>query len=85
MEFNDVVTSRRMTRRFLRDPLPADTVGRIVRNATRGPSAGNSKGFAFLVLESQDDRDRFWRALAPTMPVVETVRDAPLVVVPMSS
>lgn len=85
MEFNDVVTGRRMTRRFLRDPLPADTVTRLLRNATRGPSAGNSQGFAFLVLQATGDRDRFWQVLAPAMPVVETVKDAPLLVVPMSS
>lgn len=85
MEFNDVVTGRRMSRRFLRDPLPADTVTRLLRNATRGPSAGNSQGFAFLVLEAPGDRDLFWQVMAPTMPVVETVRDAPLLVVPMSS
>lgn len=85
MDFNDVVTGRRMTRRFLREPLPEATVTRLLRNAARGPSAGNSQGFAFLVLETPADRDRFWQVLAPTMPVVETVKDAPLLVVPMSN
>ena len=85
MEFNDVVTGRRMTRRFLPDPLPDDVVDRLLRNANRGPSAGNSQGFAFLVLRAPEDRALFWEVLAPTMPVVETVKDAPLLVVPMSS
>ncbi|MQA79046.1 MAG: nitroreductase family protein [Streptosporangiales bacterium] len=85
MEFNDVVTGRRMVRRFGPDPVAPQAVRRLLRNATRSPSAGNSRGYAFLVIDTEDGRDRFWRALAPTMPVVPSVTDAPLLIVPMSS
>lgn len=85
MEFTDVVARRRMVRSFSHAPVPVDTVRRLLRNATRGPSAGNSRGYAFLVLSDAADRAGFWRALAPAMPVVASVQDAPLLVVPMAN
>ncbi|GAB3469913.1 nitroreductase family protein [Actinophytocola sediminis] len=79
MEFQDVVRTRRMVRRYQDRPVPADVRDRILRNATRGPSAGFSQGQAFLVLEG-DDLARFW-ALRPKGNDVST---APLLIVPMS-
>ncbi|MBO0826155.1 MAG: nitroreductase family protein [Streptosporangiales bacterium] len=85
MEFDDVVTRRRMVRRYSHRSVPAETVTRVLRNAARTPSAGDSQGYAFLLLDTDEQRGRFWAALADTMPVVESVRDAPVLVVPMSS
>ncbi|MQA02301.1 MAG: nitroreductase family protein [Streptosporangiales bacterium] len=85
MEFTDVVSGRRMVRAFAPEPLPADAVRRLLRNATRAPSAGNSQGYAFLALEAADERAAFWQALAPARPVVSSVTTAPLIVVPLSS
>lgn len=80
MEFQDVVRKRRMVRRFQADrPVPKETVERILRNATRGPSAGFSQGQAFLVLEGED-LAKFW-ALRPHDNGVST---APLLIVPFS-
>ena len=62
MEFQDVLRKRRMIRSFADRALPKDVVDRILRNAQRAPSAGYSQGFEFLVLESADDRRRFWSA-----------------------
>jgi nitroreductase len=81
MEFQDVVRTRRMVRRFHADrPVPAEVRDRILRNATRGPSAGFSQGQAFLVLEG-DDLGRFW-ALRPRENGVST---APLLIVPFAA
>ena len=68
MEFQQVIRRRRMVRRFTRQPVPAHSIDRIVRNAARGPSAGLSQGQAFLVLTG-NDLPRFWaiasQAVAP--------------------
>jgi nitroreductase len=81
MEFQDVVRKRRMVRKFHADrPVPKETVDRILRNATRGPSAGFSQGQAFLVLEG-DDLAKFW-ALRPNTNGVST---APLMIVPFAA
>lgn len=65
MEFQDVVRKRRMHRKFTDEPVPAEAVDRITRNAVRAPSAGFSQGWAFVVLETPEDRNRFWAASTP--------------------
>lgn len=66
MEFQDVVRKRRMVRSFEDRPIPRDVVDRILANAQRAPSAGFSQGWAFLVLETPEQRTRYWDALWPT-------------------
>ena len=66
MEFQDVVRRRKMVRSFLDRPVPRDSLDRILRNALRGPSAGFSQGFEFLLLEGPEQTSRYWKAaLAP--------------------
>ena len=88
MEFQDVVRRRRMVRNFEDRPLPAEVVERIIANAQRGPSAGFSQGFEFLVLEGQEQTDHFWRAVSPDRGWERRgwpgVYNAPLIIVPLS-
>jgi nitroreductase len=61
MDLIDVVSRRRMVRRF--DPdrdVPLDTVRRLVRLAQRAPSAGHTQGWDVLALTDTSDRERFW-------------------------
>ncbi|MEV6906574.1 nitroreductase family protein [Amycolatopsis sp. NPDC051071] len=82
MEFQEVVRRRKMIREFHPTPVPDEVLSRILDNATRAPSAGFSQGMAFLVLTG-DDLPRFWEIGGAW--VSETVRTAPVVIVPMSS
>lgn len=82
MEFQDVVRRRRMVRRFRTEPVPQACLQRLLHNATRGPSAGFSQGQAFLVLRGREQLDPFWAVASGA--VHESVRDAPLVIVPLS-
>src|SRR5260370_7716463 len=45
--------------------VPTEVLDRILSNAIRAPSAGFSQGWAFLVLESAEDRSRFWTSTTP--------------------
>ena len=61
VEFGEVLRRRRMVRRY--DPtreVPDEVVARLLRAATRAPSAGFSQGVDLLVLRSPEDRRRFW-------------------------
>ena len=71
-----------MVRRFTDEPVPAESLNRILDNALRGPSAGFSQGQAFLVLTGEDLKP-FWEVAGAA--AADTVTSAPLVVVPMSS
>jgi nitroreductase len=82
MEFQEVVRRRRMVRTFTADPVPQESLDRILGNAVRGPSAGFSQGQSFLVLTDEADRKRFWSVAGAA--VAESSQTAPLVIVPMS-
>jgi nitroreductase len=62
VELREVVRRRRMVRRFDPRPLPAETLERILRSATRAPSAGFSQGLDLVVLEGPEAVRGFWRA-----------------------
>ena len=88
MEFQEVLRRRRMVRSYdPARPVPPEVRDRLLANALRAPSAGFSQGWAFLVLESAEDRDRFWAATtdggAPDS-WLRNMRTAPLLIVPLS-
>ncbi len=88
MEFDRVVRSRRMVRNYDPDrPVPPEVVDRLLDYAVRAPSAGFSQGWGFLVLDTREDRDRFWAATSPedTTSWLDGMRRAPLIVVPHSN
>jgi nitroreductase len=93
VEFAEVVRRRRMVRDYDPDrPVPPEVRERLLEHAVRAPSAGFSQGWAFLVLESPGERDRFWTATTGPSPDEQgtpdgwltRMRRAPLLVVPMS-
>ncbi|MGI8553355.1 MAG: nitroreductase family protein [Dehalococcoidia bacterium] len=88
MDFQDVVRKRRMVRNFEERPIPPDMVERILDNAQHSPSAGFSQGFEFLVLQSEEERQRFWAAVSPDRGWERQgwpgVYNAPLLIVPLA-
>lgn len=66
MEFSDVIRKRRMVRHFTDEALDKDVVERVIAAGLRAPSAGYSQGYALLVLESAEDRERLWATHSPT-------------------
>ncbi len=54
MEFEDAVRKRRMVRHFTGDPVPRETVDRILKLAQHAPSAGFSQGSAYVVVADSE-------------------------------
>jgi nitroreductase len=54
MEFSEVVRKRRMVRHFTGEPVPRETVERILDMARHAPSAGYTQGQAFVVVTQPD-------------------------------
>ncbi len=76
-----------MSRAFEARPVDTDVVDRVLDAARRAPSAGNSQGWAFVVLEGADTA-KFWDA---TLPVErragfrwQRLLDAPVIVLPLA-
>lgn len=77
-----------MVRRYADRPVAPESVDRLLANATRGPSAGFTQGWAFLVLDTPADVDLFWTSTAvepgASTTWLDGMRTAPVVIVPMS-
>ncbi|PZU49489.1 MAG: nitroreductase [Arsenicicoccus sp.] len=91
MEFGEVVRRRRMVRAYDPDrPVPEEVVTRALEHATRSPSAGFSQGWDFVVLTTEQERERFWSAATSAEarermdPWLRGVRSAPCLVVCLS-
>jgi nitroreductase len=88
MEFQDVVLRRNMVRDFSEEPVAPALLQQLMANATRGPSAGFSQGFAFMVLTEPAQRRLFWettsgpawRGESESVPLTR----APVVVLPLA-
>jgi nitroreductase len=89
MEFADVVRRRRMVRDYDPGrPVPAAVRERLLEHAIRAPSAGYSQGWAFLVLESAEERELFWSATTDDRTPdgwLTRMRRAALLIVPLSN
>jgi nitroreductase len=60
VEFRDVLARRRMVRHYLDRPVDPAVVERVLAAGLRAPSAGYSQGYAVLVLDQPEQRERFW-------------------------
>jgi nitroreductase len=88
MEFADLVQSRRMVRAFDARPVDRDVLDAVLDTARRAPSAGNTQGWVFIVLEGDDTR-RFWDVTLPEDRRDsfrwKQLLDAPVVILPLAS
>ena len=77
-----------MVRAFENRPLARDVVDRILENALHAPSAGFSQGWAFVVLETEAERDLFWSTTTDASwrdsPNWPGLMNAPLIVLPLA-
>jgi nitroreductase len=64
VEFAELLKQRRMVRAFDGNPIAPDVLERVLDAARRAPSAGNSQGWGFVVLEGADT-NRFWDVTLP--------------------
>jgi nitroreductase len=62
VELSEVITRRHMTRAFTAQPLDDGVVDELLSLALRAPSAGNTQGREFVVLEGAAQTDRYWQA-----------------------
>jgi FMN reductase [NAD(P)H] len=56
VEFRDVLARRRMVRHYVDEPVPPDTLERILASVRRAPSAGFSQGQRLVVVTELDRR-----------------------------
>jgi nitroreductase len=89
MELSEAVHRRRMTRNFQVAPLERSVVDGLLAEALAAPSAGNTQGREFVVLEGPGQTDRYWQAATDAAwrarsRRYEGMSRAPVVVLPFS-
>ncbi|HWE65785.1 MAG TPA: nitroreductase family protein [Acidimicrobiales bacterium] len=62
MELHEAIRRRAMVRSFSSAAVNPAVVDSIVQAALRAPSAGNTGGTAWVVLEGKEETDRYWDA-----------------------
>lgn len=62
MELSEAVRARRMVRSFAPRPVLPGVVAELLQDALRAPSAGNTRGTAWVVLEGAAQTARYWDA-----------------------
>ena len=65
MEFRELLQRRRMVRRYEAEPIPRETLERIVATVRRAPSGGFSQGQRLLVVDDPALLEQL-AALSPT-------------------
>jgi nitroreductase len=65
VELADAIRRRRMVRSFRPDPISPQSLERILDAGRRAPSAGNTQGASFVVLEGPDETCRYWDVTLP--------------------
>ena len=90
MELHEAIRRRGMVRSFARDPIDADLVEGLVRAALRAPSAGNTGGTAWVVLEGEAQTSTYWEAATDeawrsTSPRFGGLRRAPVILLAYAS
>ncbi len=64
MELRDILPRRRMVRHYSAEPVPRETVERIVATVRRAPSAGYSQGQRLLVVTNEGGRGEIARIMS---------------------
>jgi nitroreductase len=65
VSLRDVVRRRQMVRAFTTDPVEREVLDGLLDLARRAPSAGNSQGTAFVVLDTADAVAGYWDLTLP--------------------
>jgi nitroreductase len=88
MDFTELIRSRRMVRAFEARPVDESVLAGILDAARRAPSAGNSQGWDFVVLEGPGTA-RFWDVTLPAERRAafrwQKLLDAPVIVLPLAN
>jgi nitroreductase len=88
MEFAELLRTRRMVRAFQPRPIEREVLDRVLDATRRAPSAGNSQGWDFIVLEGPDTA-KFWDVTLPEEKRAsfrwQGLLDAPAIVLPLAN
>ena len=81
MEFEDVVRKRKMIRKYLPDKIPNRIISKLIKNASRAPSAGHTQVQEFIIVRDPAIKKKLRQASVNQ----KSIEDAPLLIVVCSN
>jgi nitroreductase len=81
MEFEDVVRKRKMIRKYLPDKIPDRIISKLIKNASRAPSAGHTQVQEFIIVRDLAIKKKLRQASVNQ----KLIEDAPLLIVVCSN
>jgi nitroreductase len=62
MEFDDIVRKRKMIRKYLPKKIPDRTISKLIRNASRAPSASHTQVQEFIIVKDPATKKKMMQA-----------------------
>ena len=84
MEFDEVIKKRRSIRKYSNKPVPRDIIEQIFKNVLLSPSAENSQGWEFIVIDDKKIKDKLNNAAFSGIFQMPWTKTAPVLVVMLS-
>src|ERR671925_1655586 len=81
MEFDDIVRKRKMIRKYLPKKIPDRIISKLIKNASRAPSAGHTQVQEFIIVKDPAAKKKM-RQVSVNQKVIE---DAPVLIVVCSN
>ncbi len=77
MDTIKAIETRRSIRKYKTDPLSEEQIEILLKSAMKAPSAGNGQPWEFIIVKSQEGRNK----IAQIHPYAQMVKDAPLCII----
>ena len=81
MEFDDIVRKRKMIRKYLSKEIPDSILSKLIRNASRAPSAGHTQVQEFIIVKDPATKKKMRQASVNQ----KLIEDAPILIVVCSN
>ena len=81
MEFDQVVRKRKMIRKYLPDKVPDRVIRKLIKNASRAPSAGHTQVQEFIIVKDPTTKKKLRQASVNQ----KAIEDAPVLIVVCSN
>jgi nitroreductase len=81
MEFDHVVRKRKMIRKYLPNKIPDRIISKLIKNASRAPSAGHTQVQKFIIVRDPTIKKKLMQASVNQ----KAIEEAPLLIVVCSN
>ena len=80
MDFYEVIKKRQSVRKYKKDPVPQDSLNRVLEAFRAAPSWANTQAWEIVLVTDPAVKEKLRQTLPRTNPAVKALADAPVIV-----